>query len=78
MDPTLTMRIVGSVILTVGLVIHYVIARRKFNRRAITGVETFSSFEKAKITRLVEGLGKLISRLLILGGLVLIVVSLFQ
>jgi hypothetical protein len=49
----------------IGLVLIYVVNRRKFNRRSITGMELFSSFEKAWLTRLLEGLGKLLAYMLI-------------
>lgn len=62
-------KVAGYVLIAIGVVIKYIIRRRKFNRRAITGMELFTSFEAAWITRLVEGLFNLIALFLILGGL---------
>lgn len=56
--------------LTLGLAIRYIVNRRKFNRRAVTGVEQFGSYEKFVATSFVERVFKLI-------GLGLIVIGLF-
>ena len=62
-------KIAGYCLIAIGIVIKYIIRRRKFNRRAITGMELFASFEAAWITRLAEGLFNLIALFLIMGGL---------
>jgi hypothetical protein len=66
------MRIIGIILICLGLLIRYVIARRKFNRRAMTGAQGFSSFEKAWITALVEkNIGWLSTVMIIIGFLAL-------
>ncbi|MYY43971.1 molybdenum ABC transporter permease [Elizabethkingia anophelis] len=61
--------VVGIVFLVVGLALRYWINRRKFYRRSITGLEGFSSYEKSVAVRFIERIGKLLSYLLIIFGL---------
>ncbi len=58
----------GWIALVLGLAIRYFINRRKFNRRAVTGLEQFGSYEKAVGTNLLERLFKLVGLILILLG----------
>ena len=51
-----------------GVVILYVIYRRKFNRRTLAGLEAFRSFEAGLLTRLLEGLLQILAWALILAG----------
>lgn len=57
--------------LVVGFLINYIISRRRFYRRSITGMQVFKSYEQAWITRWIERIGRLIAFLLIIGGLIL-------
>jgi len=50
--------------------------RRVFKRRAITGLEGFKSYGHMKLTRFYEGLIRLLSLLLIIGGVILFLLSL--
>lgn len=69
--------IAAVIIILAGFVINYFINRRRFNRRNVAGLQQFSSYEKAVGTTALERLGKLIARLLILGGLFLLVLYYF-
>ena len=69
------MYIIGLAMLVVGFTINYIIARRKFNRRSITGLEEFKSFEDAWLTRLAENFGSLVAKLFILIGIFILVLS---
>ena len=71
------MRIIGLAMLVAGFTVNYVIARRRFNRRSITGLEGFKSFENAWLTRLVERFGSLVAKLFILIGISILVLSVF-
>jgi hypothetical protein len=47
-------RITGVVLLVVGIAINYVINRKRFYRRSITGMQMFKSFERAWMTNWIE------------------------
>lgn len=51
-----------------GIVILYVIGRRRFNRRGVAGLETFSSYGMAVFIRLLEALFRLLAWAMILVG----------
>lgn len=64
-------RITGIVLLVGGTAINYVINRRRFYRRSITGMQVFKSFERAWMTSWIEKIGKLIAWILIITGALL-------
>ena len=66
----------GAAMFVVGCVINYKIGRRRFNRRTITGIEIFRSYQHKLTTRLFERIGRLIALLLIVFGLMILVGSL--
>lgn len=65
----MTQLIISIVFLLLGFSLRYWINRRKFNRRGVAGLEGFSSYEKATVTRFLERIGKLLSLLFILIGI---------
>lgn len=62
----------GWIALAIGIAIRFLIGRRKFNRRAVTGVEQFSSYGKSVAVSWLEKLFKVIGLALMLLGLILI------
>ena len=65
-------RLAAIGIIALALICKYSIAKRKFNRRAMTGAQAFPSFEKAWITVFVEkNIGWLSTVMIIIGTLVL-------
>ncbi len=62
----------GPALMALGLAIRYRIAKRKFLRRSMTGLEYFPSYGAAIITRVVEGLARLVATLMIMAGIVLL------
>lgn len=64
----------GIIILLVGIALRYWINRRRFYRRNVAGKETFSSYEKSVIVRILEKFGKLIAWVFILFGLLMSIV----
>lgn len=58
----------GIILLIIGFALNYTINRRRFNRRSITGVELFRSYEQALFIRGIEGVIVLIARVLITSG----------
>lgn len=63
---------ISFIFLTPGLVLFFWINKRKFNRRNVAGLEGFSSYEKSVFIRFLEGIGKLVSYVLIIFGLFLL------
>lgn len=75
MKSEMTVRIIGCILLVIGIVMRYTISRRKFNRRSSAGLQGFSSYEKAWTTRLFEKFGKLIAIASLAIGLGLLLLS---
>jgi hypothetical protein len=63
-----SMRFIGAVLFILGVIITYAINRSKFNRRTITGMEAFNSYEDSLATRGGEGCLKVVAWGFILGG----------
>ena len=64
--------IIGVLLFVSNKAIRYYLSRRRFNRRAITGLEGFDSYEHALVTRAYERILRLISRIIYWIGLLLI------
>ncbi len=75
MKYTNDMQIIGAVMIALCIVIRYVIARRKFNRKASTGNEGFKNFERSWVIPASEKIASIASILLFLLGAVLIVAT---
>lgn len=60
------------ILLGIGLTVRYWIGRRRFNRRGIAGLQTFSSYERWWLTTRIETLVNFIALLAILCGLFLL------
>ena len=76
MKSPLTIQIIGTISILAGLFINYYISRSKFNRRNHSGIEIFRSYEKAKLTALLEKMGRIIAFILLVFGLFIIILSL--
>lgn len=63
----------GILLLLVGLTIRYIIGKRRFKRRTIGGMQVFKNYSKSLLVPIIEGLGIIISLIMILGGIALIV-----
>lgn len=68
------MLVFGIITFILGIALRYWINRRRFYRRNVAGKETFSSYEKAVIVRILEKFGKLIAWVFILFGLLMSIV----
>lgn len=68
----------GFILMLIGIVIRYIIGRRRFNRRTIAGTEGFSSYEKAVFVTFSERIMMLVAKLLLVGGLLLIGVGYYN
>ncbi|TXJ29893.1 MAG: molybdenum ABC transporter permease [Chitinophagaceae bacterium] len=63
----------GIAMLLTGVAINYFISKRRFNRRSITGMQVFKSYEYAWIIGLLEKIGKLLAFILIIAGCLLFI-----
>lgn len=59
----------------IGFVLNYWISKRRFYRRTITGTQVYRSFEHSWSTRFLEGLGRFIAFILIIGGIMVLLGS---
>nr|WP_315155621.1 molybdenum ABC transporter permease [uncultured Flavobacterium sp.] len=64
-----TLLILGILALSTGLFLWFLINKRKFNRRNFAGGEGFSSYEKSLLIRFLEQIGRWLSFILIIAGL---------
>jgi len=63
----------ACILLGVGLIIRYLIGRRRFNRRSIAGLQLFSSYEKWWIITRIESLINFLALLAIIAGIFLLI-----
>lgn len=65
-----TLLIMGTLALSIGLLVWYWINKRQFNRRNSNGVEGFTSYEKSVLIRFFERIGRWLAFILIIAGLI--------
>lgn len=65
-------RLFGWILLVTGIIVKYFIARRRFSRRGVGGLQHFSSFEKSLFITFIEIVFNLLSFLFILGGILVL------
>jgi hypothetical protein len=61
------------ILIGIGLSVRYLISRRRFNRRGITGLQLFSSYEQWWLTTRIEAVFNFLALLAILCGLFLLI-----
>lgn len=61
------------VFLLVGIIVRYIIGRRKFNRRGIGGLQHFSSFGVALVVTFLEWVLKWTANILIIAGVFMLI-----
>lgn len=66
----------GLILISIGLLIRYLIGRRKFNRRNVAGIEVFSSYLTAVAIQFLERLFNLFGFLLVAFGIITILMRL--
>jgi hypothetical protein len=65
----------GISLLLASAAIRYKIGKRRFNRRSLAGLERFSSYRRAVLTRLVECLFSFLAKLMLVAGLLLLLIA---
>jgi hypothetical protein len=66
------LRCLGVALLTLAWAIRYSIARRRFYRRTMGGLEWFPSFRQSVITRMFEGLAGFLAKIFIWIGILML------
>lgn len=73
----ITVITIGVLLLVSGLVIRYIINRRRFNRRGEGGLQHFKSYERATVITFIEKIIMLLSMILLLVGVVFLIAVIF-
>lgn len=73
MNQSISSQTIGVILIVTGIGMRYFIAKRRFNRRAITGAQLFHSYEQSLFIRFFEWMTKLVGILLILIGAILLI-----
>jgi hypothetical protein len=68
-----SMSLHASILIGTGLLVRYIISRRRFNRRGLAGLQLFSSYEKWWLTTRIEALFYFLGLLAIGAGLFLLI-----
>ena len=63
--------IYAIILLAIGLLLRYIIGRRRFNRRGIAGFQYFKSYTIALMTTTIETILNFIALLMIIGAIIL-------
>jgi hypothetical protein len=64
----------GIILIVAGLLLRYIIGRRRFNRRGLGNIQFFNSYLEALIVSAIEWLLDLIGKLALLSGLLLLLI----
>lgn len=59
------------ILLAIGLLLRYIIGKRRFNRRGIAGTQYFKSYGVALVTTIIERIINIIATLMIMGAIFL-------
>lgn len=66
------MSLYAWVLIITALVIQYLIARRRFKRRGVGGLQHYQTFEKAVVTSSFEKVGKWLSIFMLIAGVLIL------
>ena len=69
------MKILCILLLFFGLFLHYMIGRRRFQRRSIAGIQGFKSYSLAVVTLTIEKLANIFAKLCIILAIILLVIK---
>lgn len=65
--------VIAWTVVIIGILMRYYVAKKRFKRRAITGMQLFGSYEKAVAITVFERFLKLVGTLLILLGIIVLI-----
>lgn len=63
------------ILLTIGLLLRYIIGKRRFNRRGIAGMQYFKFYGVALVTTIIERIVNIIATLMIIGAIILYLIK---
>ncbi len=69
--------IYAIILLAIGLLLRYIIAKRRFNRRCIAGMQYFKSYWVALVTTILERIINIIATLMIIGSIIITAIKFF-
>jgi hypothetical protein len=72
---TTHLTIYAIILLAVGLLLRYIIGKRRFNRRGVAGLQYFKSYGVAVITTIIEWVVNIIATLMIIGAIFLYLIK---
>jgi hypothetical protein len=67
--------LIAFLLIGIGLLLRYLISRRRFNRRGVAGLQLFSSYEKWWFITRIEAIIYLLALLAIIGGIILYIIK---
>jgi hypothetical protein len=73
MEYPLRLKMLAIGLIVVGIIINFIISRRKFNRRAMTGAQGFRSYEGAMVTRFFEKIIRIVAVLMVITGILFLI-----
>lgn len=73
----ITVITIGISLLVSGLVIRYIINRRRFNRKGEGGLQHFKSYERATVITFIKKIIMLLSMIMLLVGVVFLIAVIF-
>jgi hypothetical protein len=69
------MKTIAIILILSGIMLRYLIKKRKFKRTTYTGVEVFKSYEAAWFTKLIENLVFCMGTLMMIGGIITLIIK---
>jgi hypothetical protein len=70
-----TVLIIAIILFVAGLLIRYIIGRRRFNRRGIGGLQHFKSYNTSLVIPVLERVLNMIAAIMILAGIYFYIIS---
>jgi hypothetical protein len=67
--------IYAIVLLVIGLLLRYLIGKRRFNRRGVAGLQHFKTYGAALLTITIERIVNMIATLMIIGAVILYLIK---
>lgn len=68
---------IGILLLISGLLIRYIVNKRRFNRRGEGGLQHFKSYERATVITFIEKIIMMLSMIMLLVGMVFLIAVIF-
>lgn len=70
-----TLSVISIICVITGLLLKYMVGRRKFSRRNVTGIERFRSYNQMILIRAFENIMNTLAKLLLTSAIILFILS---